>query len=184
MTPESEKKEETLKTLMSLKSLKTKTESIKLNKKFYVQFRETPLTYLMKRILFIIIGLVCLLSTACTHNNGDIGPLFGKWKVTAIEADGMETAQYAGNIFLNFQSHTVEVTEILPDHIHNDAFGNWSRTGDELMLSFPDAGMEPPASSMLPTQCTLQILHLDSGKATFLLRLSDGATLTYILKKW
>lgn len=138
----------------------------------------------MKRIHFIILSLLCLLATACTHNNGDIGPLFGKWKVTAIEADGMEQPQYGGNIFLSFQSHTVEVTEILPDHMRNDAFGNWSRTGDELTLIFPDAGMVPPAASMLPVQCTLQILHLDSGKATFQLRLQQGATLTYTLKKW
>lgn len=138
----------------------------------------------MKRIHIIIIALVGLLAAACTHNNGDIGPLFGKWKVTAIEADGFQAPEYSGNVFLNFQSHTVEVSEIVPDHESYDAYGTWSRNGDELTLLFPDASYQPPSASLLPDRCTLQILHLDTGKATFQLRRADGAIITYTLKKW
>ncbi len=138
----------------------------------------------MKRIHIIIIALVGLLSVACTHNNGDIGPLFGKWKVTAIETDGFQAPEYTGNVFFNFQSHTVEVTEILPEYVTYDGYGTWSRNGDELMLIFPDANLQPPGASLLPAQCTLQILHLDTGKATFQLRREDGAIITYTLKKW
>ncbi len=138
----------------------------------------------MKSIHVLIIAIAGMLAAACTHNNGDIGHLFGKWKVTAIESDGAQAPEYAGNVFFNFQAHTVGVTEMLPDHETRDAYGTWSRNGDELLLIFPDAGLQPPAASLLPAQCTLQILYLDTGRATFQLRRDDGSTLTYTLKKW
>ena len=30
--------------------------------------------------------LLSVLSASCTHNNGDIGKIFGTWKLTYIEA--------------------------------------------------------------------------------------------------
>ena len=34
--------------------------------------------------------------SGCTHNNGDIGPWFGTWQVTGIDADGAPLAEYDG----------------------------------------------------------------------------------------
>ena len=38
------------------------------------------------KILFV--ALCVLINVGCTHNNGNIGPLFGLWHVTSIKVDG------------------------------------------------------------------------------------------------
>lgn len=138
----------------------------------------------MKHIRLIIILLIGVVAAGCTHNNGDIGPLFGKWKVTSIVAEGITADPYQGNVFWDFQSHTISVSEQMPNHDYSQGFGNWSMSGDELTIDFPDETRQPPAASLLPSSCRLQVLKLNTGHAIFLLHRADGATITFTLKKW
>lgn len=131
-----------------------------------------------------LFALVLTLLAGCTHNNGDIGPLFGKWKVTAIEADGTAQPDYRGNVFWSFQSHTVEVTAVFDHHERYDGFGCWSMAGDELILSFPDSDRQPPEQAALPSECTMTVLRLNSKNAVFRYLLPEGGSLTYTLTKW
>lgn len=140
----------------------------------------------MKRHTSIIalLGILMLLATGCTHNNGDIGPLFGQWKVTTMEGNGTQLPEYAGNMFWSFQSQTIEIKTVGDNHTTRSGFGNWSREGDELLLDFPDTDRQPPAESHLPPQCRLHIIMLDRGKAIIEYRLPEGGSITYTLKKW
>ena len=46
---------------------------------------------MMKRALHILIIMLSMAAlSSCTHNNGDIGPYFGTWKMLSIEVDGVE----------------------------------------------------------------------------------------------
>ena len=54
----------------------------------------------MRKALRIIAAVVMTaISGSCTHNNGDIGPWFGEWKLTSIEIDGSPDAAYKANTF-------------------------------------------------------------------------------------
>lgn len=139
----------------------------------------------MKTYSHLLSTICCLiLLCGCTHNNGDIGPLFGKWKVTAIEVDGTEACDYAGNVFWNFQSHTIGITAILPDHERIDGFGNWTLVNNILSLSFPDSDKLPPVQAALPSQCLLEVVTLNTRHAIFRYRSAEGSSLTYFLTKW
>ena len=49
----------------------------------------------MKRTVYISCMIFVVLSfCGCTHNNGDIGPWFGQWKVERIDKDGMPDPDY------------------------------------------------------------------------------------------
>lgn len=138
----------------------------------------------MKRHITLFIALCAMFLASCTHNNGDIGPLFGQWKVTAMEGDGVTLPPYDGNMYWSFQSHTIEMKVVSDDHAVWQTFGNWSKTDNELMLDFPDADRQPPEMSHLLSSSRLRIWQLDKGKAVFIYDLPDGGSITYTLKKW
>lgn len=47
----------------------------------------------LSRIILIITALISL--NACTHNNGDIGHLFGTWRLNTITINGDVDSVYA-----------------------------------------------------------------------------------------
>lgn len=71
----------------------------------------------MRRLSLIIFGIVALLSTSCTHNNGNIGFWFGTWQCSEITVDGKTDVNYSGNMFFKFQTN---VCDILIVSTHND----------------------------------------------------------------
>lgn len=129
---------------------------------------------------------VLMLATlcCCTHNNGDIGVLFGQWKVESIETNGEMMEDYGNDLYFSFQSGTVEIKQILPHHEAWQSFGNWSLDGDKLSLDFPDHGLQPPVPSLIPRRCVLSVVKLDRNHAVFRLERVDESPVTYTLKKW
>lgn len=135
--------------------------------------------------------------TGCTHNNGDIGPWFGTWKLNAITIDGDLDQAYAANsnMVWKFQSSVIEMQEIMPMHTTSDHFGTWRQTSDKTVeMSFiyhdsnnPDGGeyYTPPAASHLPRGTfVMDILQLSSGGMRLRYTSDNGTVYTYSLKKW
>lgn len=86
------------------------------------------------------IALLVVLTTGCTHNNGDIGSWFGTWNVERIELDGTTLADYHGQYFFQFQSTVFCVRKVDEQHTDNlENYGRWSEDGDVLTITFPDA---------------------------------------------
>ena len=151
----------------------------------------------MKQFIIIMIAAIGWMLSSCTHNNGNIGPWFGTWKLNAITIDGEIDNEYADNdnLVWKFQSTVIEMQEILPMHVTADHFGTWTQTSDrtvEMNFTYHD-GLNPdgypyytpPASSHLPRGVfVMDILELTSSKMHLQYRANDGTIYTYYLKKW
>lgn len=112
---------------------------------------------------------------SCTHNNGDIGPLFGQWKVTSIDIDEKPMEDYKGNLFFSFQNDVVLVY---------GTYGQWIQTGNSIDFIF---SMEPIGYPNIPGfkfgHNPYQIISLNKDYFNFTSTI-EGKTYTYHLKKW
>lgn len=93
----------------------------------------------MKRLniylTLLIASLLVMTMASCRTNNGDIGHLYGQWRMTAlILADGTERQVYDN--YLRFQNDIVQFTVTADHHDALSAFGRWRREGDIVTLDF------------------------------------------------
>lgn len=133
------------------------------------------------RILFSI-TIITLLS--CTHNNGDIGPLFGQWKLTEIIINDKPDQNYNENIFFAFQNDVTNMKIVYEHHETVEAYGHWKQNGNILLLIYDDSRYLPLSETYFNAGVnTCEIIRLN-GKELILKRESDGNTYTYKFKKW
>lgn len=154
----------------------------------------------MRRFYQYILAVIALSGLACcTHNNGDIGDLFGTWKLDKITIDGEVDRGYGDDILWKFQSSIIEMEQV-NDALHETfkSHGSWSRPEEGLLvLDFthtdndnPEPGSEvysPLPATHLPSGCKIDmdLLQLDGSKME--LRYIDPLTTKvyeYYFKKW
>ncbi len=116
----------------------------------------------MKHIGIFITTLIALCATtACTHNNGDIGFLFGQWKLHEITTGN--TAEPCDTVFLAFQSNIVQLRKVVYEsYDYNLLTGLYEQQGDRLQCSFlningTDAIEEQQKKQMLDELASLHI---------------------------
>ena len=147
-------------------------------------------------LLFIALSL-----NACTHNNGDIGALFGTWKLESITADNEIDSVYAeaDNIIWKFQSSVMSMIRA-NDSTHNrlETWGSWSYANDDtqLLLDFThtDSYNPKPGSTKysplpelhMPKASTfyVDIIKLNGKEMTLRYNATDGKEYIYKFKKW
>ena len=136
----------------------------------------------------LTLALVAVALGGCTHNNGDIGPWFGAWRVESITIDGEPAPDYAPPYLIwKFQSN-VTLIQCPDDAMHQsyDMYGTWEQNGDRLSVNF-DYNSLPFDESItrFPRKQTFEILKL-GGSGIVLSYVNDksGQRLTYTLKKW
>lgn len=136
------------------------------------------------RLIFscLFIPVLC----GCTHNNGDIGSLFGIWKVTEVKIDNGTDEEYEGTMFWSFQSSTIRMTYIRPYHDRDEVYGTWRLDDNTLFLDFPDEQYAPLPSSYLPRTSELQVLKMSDKKITLMYTEQNEGyrQIIYELKKW
>lgn len=147
----------------------------------------------MKILRFLLISLVAFFATGCTHNNGDIGPLFGQWIMTDITADGSHPADVvATNWNWRFQSGVLLISEAnYLSHEHSEYWASWSRDEQLLYVNFKNTddvvGGDYAYPSVIgftqPTAYTLAIEHESSSSMTLRMVNTEGVTYVYTLKK-
>ncbi|MDE6860078.1 MAG: lipocalin-like domain-containing protein [Duncaniella sp.] len=149
----------------------------------------------MRLIQKILIMLVAgFISAGCTRNNGDIGDLFGDWRLDTLTADGLEMELYNGDVEVYtwaFQSNIVRIQEIFTYMDFSDYIGTWRRDGDVLILDFThhadygDENFSPPEDLHLVEHgvTKLDIVRLDSRKLQVSYRGEDGVEYMYFLHK-
>ena len=81
-------------------------------------------TFIYSYLLFFI------LTISCTTNNGDIGPIMGKWQLQKAIIDN-ET-YYFNNLFFNFQSNVIEIQKRHEDLVTTSMYGSYSIKDNEL----------------------------------------------------
>lgn len=145
------------------------------------------------KIILTIISLL-ILSTGCTRNNGDIGELFGRWRMESLQADGEEVELYDAENLLytwSFQSSLMFITVIQPYDSYYNVKGTWSMEGDEMLLNFSYTGndgqkyYDPPENLHLTRGgvTRLHVNRLTSGAMELEQTASDGVRYVYHLKK-
>ena len=134
----------------------------------------------LSRIILIITALISL--NACTHNNGDIGHLFGTWKLDAITINGEVDSVYAkaDNVLWKFQSSVMSMireTMLLTIDLNRGLRGN-----------IPTMKHALPSTLLTPTIITplleLQNIH-HCPKCTYPRRvLCMSISSHYLIAKW
>lgn len=137
----------------------------------------------MKHIGIFIVSLIALCATsACTHNNGDIGFLFGQWRLHEITNGN--TTEPCDTVFFAFQSNVVQLRKVVYEsYDYNVLTGLYEQDADRLKCSFlningTDAIEEQEKKQMLDV---LASLHIAETCPTFqVVRLTkDVMTLQY-----
>lgn len=144
----------------------------------------------------ILLAIILLAATACTRNNGDIGPWFGAWTMTSIKADGIPVADYSpSTITWKFQSTVINMIQINPHHEYINSFGTWRQISDnQLELNFSHSDSERPSgtdvyaplpATHLPASVSLLDIVSFSSKHIVLEYTSptDGIVYTYTLDR-
>lgn len=151
-------------------------------------------------IFLLLAAAVLSLATGCTHNCGDIGDLFGYWRLNSMTADGTpvelypETAEDGQPVRLYtwaFQSQIVMIHTFYDHEDSSQATGTWQRTDRTLMLDFDhrdDGGTEyytPPAALKLVEGgvTPLEIILMNPNEMKLSYTADDGVTYEYRLGK-
>ena len=87
----------------------------------------------LKAIVFTL--LVNAFFVACTTNDGDIGSLFGTWRVERIIVDGKPDAAYVGNLVWKFQGGVLLMQEVEANHEIVNYWSSWSRKDGMIIVS-------------------------------------------------
>lgn len=139
----------------------------------------------MKNIirLFTVFALLVAM-TGCTHNNGDIGSFFGKWKLTSVSAENVGEPNIDGTVFWDFQNTTIDMQLLQDNQEEIRVYGNWRSSGQTLFLEFPDADMPPLECLGLPASCELQILYGVGSTMTLVYHPTPEQSVTYKFIKY
>ena len=87
----------------------------------------------MKQIAFLL-AIIALLP-ACTQNNGNIGPLFGRWQLLEIALPD-SSINPEGTLYLSFQNEVVLFQRLADDgHSTHTYFGTFVHTADSLLTN-------------------------------------------------
>lgn len=143
---------------------------------------------------YIICALLAITLGSCTRNNGDIGDLFGTWRLIELKADGEAQPLYNDETLLYtwaFQSEVIYIQTIRPHDEYNRAKGTWSRTGSVLALNFTHSDSDgpvyytPPAALHLQPHAVtpLNIITLNHKEMRLYYTDTEGVKYEYYLKK-
>ena len=150
----------------------------------------------MKKIYNIVsLFVLSIIIASCTHNNGDIGHYFGTWKLERLTIEGVEDAEYQGNIFWKFQSGVMCMVRVDDaTHAKTEGWGTWEENDNKLRLDYThhdDANSEGSQKySPLPEThisrgiTELEILKQNSSKMELEYINNDGQVILYYFDKW
>lgn len=138
-----------------------------------------------RKLTYMLFALVAMLTLgSCLHNNGDIGPWFGHWKVTRITIDGADDPGYGGDLFFSFQSSVIRVSQSFPERNQSSSiYGNWQEQQGTMNVEFKEAFQSLLDYAHLDKQFVFTVVRRNGDKV---LRYTaeDGKEYTYYLKKW
>ena len=122
---------------------------------------------------------------ACTHNGGPSGPLYGRWILKNIEAEGMEAPAQTGQIYWSFQHGVIEMQRDNGNFSVSTRYGNFRLDDNTLFLDFPEEHEEPVfPETGLALENRLQVLKLTGKEMVLLYQPRQDASLTYYFRKW
>ena len=140
----------------------------------------------MKKLINTLLALVALLPLAgCTHNNGDIGPWFGQWRIESITINGEKDTDYKGNLFFAFQSSVLRIsTTNTQTHETGSLYSNWEEVDGYMNIKInEDNEAIRYAAHMYEKEMHMKI-EKRSGDKILTYTNSKGEAVTYHLIAW
>ena len=136
------------------------------------------------KILFV--ALCVLINVGCTHNNGNIGPLFGLWHATSIKVDGTVDEKYDDCLYFAFQSSVFSLTHVDEEkHEQQISYASWSYQGKDVLLEFSESHYSPLRGYGFEKGLNLMKIESDKGdEMVFSLVNSDDIKYEYAVEKW
>lgn len=142
----------------------------------------------MKKVYTFIIWILLLapVLAGCTRNDGDIGELFGMWRVTSITIDETPMTDYSGSLYFAFQSSVFSMTYINEDtHGRTATYASWKYQGEDLLIDFAEPAFAPlEISGMQRGQNFVEVDEVKGNKLVLSYKNPDGIGYTYSLEKW
>ncbi len=152
----------------------------------------------MRQVIYSLLMILASVTLCGCQNNGDIGELFGAWKLEKMTIDGENDTNYKNNVVWKFQNNIIQMQRVKEDeHTTVNTYGTWERPEDGILrLDYThtdknspnpgSSGYSPLEETYLPkaTISTLDILKLDGGKMQLQYISTTGTVYQYFLKKW
>lgn len=143
----------------------------------------------MKGLKILIFALIVFVGQSCTRNDGDIGPIWGMWRVSSMEINGAEVEDYSGTLYFCFQS-SVHVQKYINEETHGktEGYASWKYVGDDILVNFSgvkEGGHIPLAiSGMQVGDNLVEVLYFKDDKMNLRYETPEGVVYTYYLIKW
>ncbi len=147
----------------------------------------------MKTLRILLLLLPAFLIGGCTHNNGNIGELFGQWIMTEITADGAPVADLTpADWNWRFQSGVLLISHVDPvAHSHSQYWASWERQGQTLKVNYNntdpaiDFNYDYPKALGFTTASVYDVKITNSTGKNMTLQMvnPEGVTYVYTLKK-
>ena len=149
----------------------------------------------MKKVSIFIVLLMSLAMAGC-QNNGNIGWLFGVWRINSYTVDGVEqTDPLISRSTIAFQGEIVEIVAVVDDYQSRiTRNGTWHEDGNDFTLNFTHSDDMRPAgtgvyeapgwlgmTSDFPMQMTIS--DQTSDRFTLTWEDGDGLVKVYELQK-
>lgn len=148
------------------------------------------LKYLMLLPLALLLG-------SCTHNDGNIGPWFGTWGMTAMTVDGVPYGTTdRGQTLWEFQSHLVRISRIDAHQTFTGySWGTWEERDGHLLLDFTHPDNSTPEGDqgeyrapdwlLMPPGQVIDLAITDNRSRIKSLKYTDpdGKIIIYTIKK-
>ncbi|MBQ5750970.1 MAG: lipocalin-like domain-containing protein, partial [Bacteroidaceae bacterium] len=74
----------------------------------------------MKKLIYIVLAFIAVTLTSCMQNNGNIGYLFGQWRLEEVKHDNITTE--CDTVFFSFQSNVFQIRKIIYDSYDYSVF--------------------------------------------------------------
>ncbi len=150
----------------------------------------------MTRTATLLILSIVLLSTSCTHNDGDIGEWFGTWQLEDMTVDGESDTGYGHDLFWQFQSDVFCMRKVTGYHEYYPRWGTWRQPdSNTLLLDFTHHDNKYPEGSSpyspwpethLLQEGVSKLRIVSSGNRKMVLEYTPeaGSVYRYYLTKW
>ncbi|MDE6453951.1 MAG: lipocalin-like domain-containing protein [Muribaculaceae bacterium] len=149
----------------------------------------------MTRIVHLVIMCLAIACGSCTHNDGDIGPLFGTWVLDEMSVDGTVQELGPDHTFMQFQG-AIALTKLIDDRHSLLAYciGSWERDNNAIFIDYThrddntaagEGQYSAPWWLLLTSNAInrLDIISLDSKHMHLQHISTDGATVDYKFRK-
>lgn len=151
--------------------------------------------YIASRTALLII--ITAILGACTRNDGNIGQLFGMWRMVEATEAGQPLELPADTYYVwSFQNNITQIKEMHTNLTYNEYWCTFSDTSFDITLNFNhsddenNAGfwpyMTPDQLGFAPAPCTVTLRKLEFKPRTMHLEYvnpDNGTTYTYTLNK-